>query len=567
MSNPAPARRDTHSIGHLKGPIIITMSALAFAALLASIGGTSGKTVRSPTPPMGWNSYNHYNCYPSEDIIKINAKGLVDLGFLDLGYSIVTVDCGWPSRDRDSEGRLQWNETLFPSGPKALGEYIHDLGLEFGLYSGAGYLQCGSYDIPASLGYEEIDAKSFAEWGGDTLKYDNCYATSKTDMVDSDSAEAKSPDRFIKMAAAINETDRDIKYFLCQWGIGEDVPQWATQVGNSWRMSNDIFNAWRAIWRITNQAVAHSKYNRPGAFADLDMLIIGLGALSYEEERFHFGLWSMMKSPLIIGGVMDAKQIPAESLEVMSNKEAIAINQDALGQAAELVIRYTEEEWDVWSGNLSSSRKVLGVANWKNETQTVEVDLALIGVEEAKARDVWAHKDLTISGTQKFELKPHELRLLVLSDISQASKPKPSGYYPASKASLDGSASLADCGDNECLPANEKVKSIGEGAKATFKSVSAPKDGSLYVGVDYINHEYHHTIGDWETNSRNMSISVNGEDSKRWAFPNAGGDWFESDRMVILLDGFKKGDDNTVTFTTSSSGDWAPDLVGFEVLA
>ncbi|OBS22684.1 hypothetical protein FPOA_09016 [Fusarium poae] len=566
MSNPAPARRDTRSIGQFKGPIIIAMSALAFAALLASIGGTSGKTVRSPTPPMGWNSYNHYNCNPSEEIIKINAKGLVDLGFLDLGYSIVTVDCGWPSRDRDSEGRLQWNETLFPSGPKALGEYIHDLGLEFGLYSGAGYLQCGSYDIPASLGYEEIDAKSFAEWGGDTLKYDNCYATSKTDMVDSDSAEAKSPDRFIKMAAAINETDRDIKYFLCQWGIGEDVPQWATQVGNSWRMSNDIFNAWRAIWRITNQAVAHSKYNRPGAFADLDMLIIGLGALSYEEERFHFGFWSMMKSPLIIGGVMDAKQIPAESLEVMSNKEAIAINQDALGQAAELVIRYTEEEWDIWSGNLTSNRKVLGVANWKNETQTVEVDLALIGVEKAKARDVWAHEDLTVSGTQKFELKPHELRLLVLSDISQTSKPKPAGYYPASKASLEGSASLADCGENECLPANEKIKSIGEGARATFKSVSAPKDGSLYVGVDYINHEYHHTIGDWETNSRNMSISVNGEDAKRWAFPNAGGDWFESDRMVILLDGFKKGDDNTVTFTASTSGDWAPDLVGLQVL-
>ncbi|KAF0644177.1 hypothetical protein FPSE5266_02844 [Fusarium pseudograminearum] len=567
MSSPEPARRDTHGIGNFKVPVIIAMSALAFAALLASIGGASGKTVRSPTPPMGWNSYNHYNCNPSEEIIKINAKGLVDLGFLDLGYSIVTVDCGWPSRDRDSKGRLQWNETLFPSGPKALGDYIHDLGLEFGLYSGAGYLQCGSQDIPASLGYEEIDAKSFAEWGGDTLKYDNCYATSKTDMVDSDSAEAKSPDRFIKMAAAINETDRDIKYFLCQWGIGEDVPQWATKVGNSWRMSNDIFNAWRAIWRITNQAVAHSKYNHPGAFADLDMLIIGLGALSYEEERFHFGFWSMMKSPLIIGGVMDAKQIPSHSLEVMSNKEAIAINQDALGQAAELVIRYTEEQWDVWSGNLTSNRKVLGVANWKNETQTVEVDLSLIGVGKAKARDVWAHEDLTISGTQKFVLKPHELRLLVLSDITQTPKPKQFGYYAAPKAALGGSASLVDCGANECLPVNKKIKSIGKDAKVTFKFVSAPKDGPLYVGVDYINHEYHHTIGDWETNTRNMSISVNGKDAKRWAFPNAGGDWFESDRMTILLDGFKKGKDNTVTFTASPSGGWAPDLVAFEVLA
>lgn len=264
---------------------------------------------------------------------------------------------------------------------------------------------------------------------------------------------------------------------------------------------------------------------------------------------------------------MDSKQIPAHSLEIMSNKEAIAINQDSLGQAAELVIRYTEEEWDVWSGNLSSNRKVLGVANWKNETQTVEVDLSLIGVEKAKARDVWAHEDSTIEGTQKFELKPHELRLLVLSDISQAAKPKPVAYHAASKASLEGSASLVDCKENECLPANEKVKSIGKDAKVTFESVSAPNDGSLFVGIDYINHEYHHTIGDWETNSRNMSISVNGEDAKRWAFPNAGGDWFESDRMVILLDGFNKGGNNTVTFTASASGNWAPDLVGFEVLA
>lgn len=128
------------------------MSSLALVALLSCLPLAHGKTVKSPTPPMGWNSYNRYNCRPSEDIIKSNAQGLVDLGFADLGYTIVTVDCGWPSRDRDEQGRLQWNSTLFPSGPNALGDFIHDLGLEFGLYSGAGYLQCGSSDIPASLG-------------------------------------------------------------------------------------------------------------------------------------------------------------------------------------------------------------------------------------------------------------------------------------------------------------------------------------------------------------------------------------------------------------------------------
>lgn len=138
----------------------------------AVVAPALAKTVRSPTPPMGWNSYNSYNCFPSEEKIKHSTDGLITLGLDKLGYNFITVDCGWPSRDRSPEGKLQWNETLFPSGGKALGDYIHNLGLDFGLYSGAGYLQCGSTDLPASLGYEKLDAESFAEWGGDSLKYD-----------------------------------------------------------------------------------------------------------------------------------------------------------------------------------------------------------------------------------------------------------------------------------------------------------------------------------------------------------------------------------------------------------
>lgn len=125
---------------------------MSLVTIMAVFPLAMAKTVRSPTPPMGWNSYNKYNCFPNEEIIKLNAQGLSDLGFKDLGYEIVTVDCGWPANDRDDQGRLQWNATLFPSGAAALSDYIHDLGLKFGLYSGAGYLQCGSETIPASLG-------------------------------------------------------------------------------------------------------------------------------------------------------------------------------------------------------------------------------------------------------------------------------------------------------------------------------------------------------------------------------------------------------------------------------
>ncbi|CAI4212053.1 unnamed protein product [Parascedosporium putredinis] len=292
----------------------------------------------------------HLRLQPRESVIRTNAQALVDLGLADLGYSSVTVDCGWPAKNRDAQGRLQWNPTLFPSGPVALGEFIHGLGLKFGLYSGAGYLQCGSTDLPASLGYEEIDAQSFADWGGDSLKYDNCYSTSSTTMVDSDSEESQSSHRFEKMAAMLKNTGRDIAYWICQWGIGKNVPQWAAPIGQTWRMSNDIYDSWRSIWRIVNQAIPHARYSRPGAFADLDMLLVGLGGLSHEEERFHFGLWALLKSPLLIGADLADDVTPTESIEILANKEIIAINQDPLGKAAELVLRNTEEEWDLWAG-------------------------------------------------------------------------------------------------------------------------------------------------------------------------------------------------------------------------
>jgi len=130
----------------------------------------AGRTVRSPLPPMGWNSYNSWNCQISEDKIHQSAHGLVDLGLAELGYKTATIDCGWMTRERDAKGRLQWNVTDFPAGGKAMGDFMHELGLKFGMYSGAGYYQCGSTDLPASLGFERLDAESFAEWGADSLK-------------------------------------------------------------------------------------------------------------------------------------------------------------------------------------------------------------------------------------------------------------------------------------------------------------------------------------------------------------------------------------------------------------
>ncbi|OTA89004.1 carbohydrate-binding module family 35 protein [Hypoxylon sp. CO27-5] len=542
------------------------MKGVIFSAVLFG-ASVEAALYKSKTPPMGWNSYNYYNCYPSQDIMKTNAQGLVDLGLADLGYVYVTTDCGWMSRDRDSEGRLQWNTTLFPSGGQALGDYIHGLGLKFGLYSGAGYYQCGSTDLPASLGFEEVDAQSFAEWKGDSLKYDNCYSSSKTVMADYVSPASTSPERHEKMASVLDGVDRDIAYFICQWGIGEDLGEWAPPIGNAYRISNDIYNSWRSIWRITNQVVPFYKSTAVGAYPDMDMLIIGLNALSIQEEKFHFGMWAINKSPLNIGAPTDPRLTPAASLDVLRSKEVIAINQDSLSKQARLIRRYTEEEWDIWAGDLSGSRIVLGVANWKNDSQTVEFDLSVVNVSEARARDVWAAEDLgTISGIQKLELEGHEMKLLILGDIiAQASLPRSTGYYAASNATFSGGASEISCDEGECAPAGSKAASIvGQGASVIFDSVVAGSEGKKLLGVDFINHELAlDSAWGWGSNTRNMTVAINGDTPKRWAFPISGGDWYESDRMFIEVDGFVTGE-NRIEFAPSGDSA-APDLVGFEL--
>ncbi|TDZ51551.1 Alpha-galactosidase D [Colletotrichum trifolii] len=547
------------------------MASVALALLTALAGQASAKTVKSATPQMGWNSYNYYNCYPSEAIIKDNARAVVETGLAEAGYTTVTTDCGWPARDRAADGQLVWNPDLFPSGGgRELGEYVHNLGLKFGVYSGGGYFQCGSEDQPASLNNEGIDAKSFADWGADSLKYDNCYAVGPTVMVDFTHPDAASPDRFVAMAEAINATDRDMLYQVCQWGAGTDLGTWAPKIGNSWRISNDIFNSWRSIWRIANQVVPFYKHTGPGAFPDMDMLIVGLNALSYEEEKFHMALWAINKSPLTLGAPAIPGLAPEHTLSIVANKEVIAINQDPLARQAQLVRRFTEEEWDVWAGELSGSRRVVALANWKNDTQTVALDLAdVLGLSSATARDVWAGADLgPVTGQFETALKGHELRLLVLSDLVEAATARASaGYYDAADATLSGRANHVACGGAEgrCLPTGGKVVDLGWGDGVAFSNVTAATAGKKLLGVDFVNYELAFESA-WQSgsNTRNMSVSVNGGRPKRWAFPISGGSWYEAGRLLVEVDGFNAGGGNTVEFGNFEAH-WAPDLVGFEL--
>lgn len=276
-------------------------------------------------------------------------------------------------------------------------------------------------------------------------------------------------------------------------------------------------------------------------------------------------MWAINKSPLMLGGILDNK-LSKSSLAIISNKEVIAINQDSLAKQAQLVRRHTVEEWDIWLGELSGSRKVLGIANWRNASQSVSFDLASLEIVSGVARDVWAAKDIgQVSGKQDMTLKPHELRLWVLSNTTATNAP-PSTYYSAASAKLSGSASITQCSAGECLPSGKKVGNIGQGAGVTFTSVAAKGAANkTLVGVDFVNYDYAFTTAwDWGTNTRNMTIAVNGGAAKRWAFPLSGEDWYETGRLLVEVEGMKAGKGNTVVFGSVGTG-WAPDLVGMEV--
>jgi hypothetical protein len=288
---------------------------------------------------------------------------------------------------------------------------------------------------------------------------------------------------------------------------------------------------------------------------------VGLNVLSAEEERFHFSMWAINKSPLIIGAALDQS-----SLAIMSNKEVIAINQDSLAKQAQLVRRDTEAEWDLWLGELSGSRRILGLANWRNDSQSVQFDLTTLGIATAQARDVWASKDLgAVSQTQNVSLAGHEMQLWLLSNITSAAPPVSSTYHNAAKASVNGSSRVDTCPSQTCHPTGTKVIGINANNSIVFSNISTQYAGSKLLAVDFVNYDYAFTTAwGWSDNTRNMTIAINGLKAKRWAFPLSGLNWYQSGRLFIEADGFVEGS-NTVSFAGFGNS-YAPDLVGFEVL-
>jgi alpha-galactosidase len=276
---------------------------------------------------MGWNTWNKFHCDISAELVKNTTDQMVSLGLNDLGYNYMILDDCWQASSRDSNGMLQPDSTKFPDGMKSLGDYIHGKGIMFGIYSSAGSMTCQKF--PGSLGHETDDAKSFSDWGVDYLKYDNCYNQG-----------VSARDRYTAMANAITASGRQMFYSICNWG-NEQIADWGNTIANSWRTTQDIeiyastTNQWQNVKSnfLINMMSASSA--SPGHWNDPDMLQVGNGLLTAEEEKTHFALWAFAKAPLIIG--CDLQTVSAESLAILSNKNLISINQDILGKQATCV--------------------------------------------------------------------------------------------------------------------------------------------------------------------------------------------------------------------------------------
>lgn len=373
------------------------------------------------TPPMGWNSWNTFGRNINESLIKEIADTLVESGLRDLGYVYLNLDDHWHG-GRAEDGRPQPNFEKFPNGLKVLGDYIHERGLKFGIYSDAADNTCGGEF--GSLGYEEIDAQTWAEWGVDYLKYDYCHAP-----LDRGTAIA----RYRKMGQALRATGRPIVYSVCEWGDRQPW-LWAREVGaNLWRTSGDIWDGWEDgpnHWQLGIDRIGFEiqrgleRYAGPGHWNDPDMLIVGMGGsgnvshqngCSYHEYRSHFSLWSLLAAPLLIG--CDIRNMSADTREILTNAEVIALNQDSLGQQGYRVFHAGKVE--LFKKPLLFGELGVGVFNRRNEAQTLRVHWSDLGIQGAyQVRDLWAHTDMGVFDEGQAlvaELEPHACAIYRLS--------------------------------------------------------------------------------------------------------------------------------------------------------
>lgn len=378
-------------------------------------------TDQAPTPPMGWNSWNTFQTNINENMLRDVVDVYVSSGMRDAGYKYLVLDDGWMSMERDKDGQLIADPKKFPSGMKALADYVHSKGMKFGIYNCAGDKTCAGY--PGTRGHEYEDARLYASWGVDYLKYDWC---------NTDSLNAR--EAYITMARALQATGRPILFSLCEWGNHQPW-LWAEGIGEMYRSTGDItanfdedkhMGTWTAlsVMTIVDKQPAIRRYNGPNHWNDPDMLEVGNG-MSYAEDKAHFSMWCMLAAPLMAGN--DLRKMSAETRSVLTNTEAIAIDQDPLGISA---YRYfTFDGLEIWVKPLKDNNLAVCFINRSDRAKNVNhvwtehqiTDmLSKLDIDFNKRiyslRDVWAKKNIGTTKTAfRQAILPHDVVMLKLT--------------------------------------------------------------------------------------------------------------------------------------------------------
>ncbi|MDR5728221.1 MAG: glycoside hydrolase family 27 protein [Terriglobia bacterium] len=432
---------------HRRKHILSSSAKIQSAALFLVIAGLTGmmhaqsqRTITpgealAATPPMGWSTWNHFHHDISDALVRAQADAMVSSGMRDAGYVYVNIDGGWEG-ERDANGVLHPNSN-FPD-MKALGDYIHSKGLKFGMYTGPGPKTCGG--APASYGHEAQDAKMFASWGVDYLKYDLCSfrevmaresgADGKTTapsgtavgfsevLAHESDAVVKKSDAIMraayeKMHQALLQTGRPIVFSMCQYGYAK-VWQWGPQVGgNLWRTSGDVSANYGRVTDIGFGEAGLARYAGPGHWNDPDILEVGNGTMTPDESRTNFSLWAILAAPLLAGN--DLANMTPETKSILLNKEVIAVDQDPLGKQGDRA--YETGPLEVWSKPLSGGDLAIGLFNEIRMPTEMTLKLADVGWHgPAAARDLWTHSDIgVLRGEYTVMVPAHGVVMLRLS--------------------------------------------------------------------------------------------------------------------------------------------------------
>jgi alpha-galactosidase len=352
------------------------------------------------TPPMGWNTWNKFGCNVSDRLVRSMADAMVKSGMKDAGYQYLVIDDCWQVK-RDAKANIVVDAERFPEGMKAVADYVHSLGLKFGIYSDAGSHTCAGR--PGGLGHEYQDALTYASWEVDYLKYDWCHTLPGQDARAS----------YANIRAALDASGRPIVLSICEWGTHQPW-LWGKEVGgNLWRTTGDIKDRWggkekwpdgtccsNGVLAIVDEQVGLESFAGPGHWNDPDMLEVGNGGMTTTEYRSHFSLWAILAAPLMAGN--DLRTMSAEIQEILTNKEVIAVDQDRLGREGLRVLK--QGDLEVWAKQMQDGSRVVVLLNRGASEQPITFSWEQIGYPQhlsASVRDLWAHQDVG-KFTEKF---------------------------------------------------------------------------------------------------------------------------------------------------------------------